>query len=98
MTTKKERKKIFMRIFQLLSKFNDIGLLLLQLLHNKIAKPESKCYIRQWSTKNWRFEEWFNSTLKNNKMRCKKISTNVSGRKNLARSFKRSQVNTSAEI
>ena len=21
---------------------------------------------RQWSTKNWRFEEWFSKTLKNN--------------------------------
>ena len=35
----------------------------------------------QWSTKNWRFEEWFNNTLKNNTIRCEKLATIVSGRK-----------------
>ena len=53
----------------------------------------------QWSIKNWRFEEWFNNTLKNNTIRCKKFATIVSGRKNVARLFfRRKQVSTSAKM
>ena len=36
-----------------------------------------------WAPKNWRFEEWFNNTLKDNTIRCKKLITIVSGRKNV---------------
>ena len=43
--------------------------------------------VPQWSTKNWLFEEWFNSTLKSNTMKCKKLATIVSGQKNIARPF-----------
>ena len=44
------------------------------------------------------FEEWFNNTLKNNTIRCKKLTTIVSGQKNVARpSFRRKQESTSAE-
>ena len=52
-----------------------------------------------WCTKNWRFEEWFNNTLKNNPIRFKKLSPIVSSRKNEARpSVRRKQVSTSAEM
>ena len=37
--------------------------------------------VSQWTTKNWRFEEWFNNILKSNTMKCKKLATIVSGRK-----------------
>ena len=41
-----------------------------------------KCfYIWQWSIKNWRFEVWFNNTLKSNTIRRKKLARIVSGRK-----------------
>ena len=43
--------------------------------------------------------EWFNNTLKNNTIGCKKLATIVSGRKNVARPFfKRKQVSKSAEM
>ena len=49
----------------------------------------------QWRTKNWRFEEWFSNTLKNNTIKCKKFTTIVSGRKNGARPFvRRKQLNS----
>ena len=35
--------------------------------------------------KNWRFEEWYNNTLKDNTIRCKKLATIVSGRKTSAK-------------
>ena len=55
--------------------------------------------IRQWSTKNCRFEIWYNNTLKSKTIRCKKLPTIVSGRKKVARPFvRRKQVRTSAEI
>ena len=40
-----------------------------------IEKIQTTQFRRQWSTKNWRFEEWFNNTLKNNTIRCKKLAT-----------------------
>ena len=56
-------------------------------------------YVRQWSTTNWRFEVWLHIALKNKIIRCTKLATIVSGRKNLIRSFiRRKQVSTSAEI
>ena len=55
--------------------------------------------IRKWSSTNWRFEVQLNITLKNNTIRCKKLATIVSGRKNLARPFvRRKHVSTSAEM
>ena len=53
--------------------------------------------IRQWSTKNWHFEVWFNNTLKSITIRCKKLATIVSVWKYVARSFIRwKQVSTGA--
>ena len=43
--------------------------------------------IRQWNTKNWRFEQWFDNTLKSNSIRCKKLTTIVS---NIAVKFRHS--------
>ena len=64
-----------------------------------IEKIQTTQFRRQWSTKNWRFEEWFNNTLKNNTIRCKKLATIVSNRKSVARPFfRRKQVSTSAEM
>ena len=57
------------------------------------------CRIRQWSTTNWHFEAWFNITLKNNAIRCKKLATIVSGQKNVAQPFVGEiKVNMSAKI
>ena len=54
-------------------------------------------YIWQWSITNWRFE--FNNTLKSNTIRCEKLATIVSGRKNVERPFvRRKQVSTSTEM
>ena len=39
-------------------------------------------FVRQWSTKIWRFEVWYNNTLKNNTIRCKKLATIASQQKN----------------
>ena len=57
------------------------------------------CNWCQWSIKNWRFEERFNKTLKNNTIRCKKLAIIVLGRKNVAwRFFRRKQGSMSAEM
>ena len=53
----------------------------------------------QWNITNWRFQEWLNNTLGNNTIECKKLSTIVSGRKNVARPFfSRKQVSTNAKM
>ena len=55
--------------------------------------------LRQWSMKSWRFEEWFVNILESNIIRCNKLATNVSRRKNVAQPFfRRKQVSTSAEM
>ena len=55
--------------------------------------------VREWSTRNWRFEVWFNNTLKSNTIICKKLATIVSDQKNVVRPFvKRKQVSKSAKI
>ena len=68
-----------------------------------IITPARECTliifkVRQWSTKNWCFEERFDNSLKNNIIRCKKLVTIASGRKNVAWSFvKQKQVSTSSK-
>ena len=45
------------------------------------------------------YKAWFNNALKNNTIKCKKLATIVSGKKNVARPFiRRKQVSTSAEM
>ena len=58
-------------------------------LKKAINKSDNQERYDTWSTKNWRFEVWFNNTLKNNTIRCKKLATIVSSRKNVARPFVR---------
>ena len=50
-----------------------------------LQKALKQCNRR--STTNWRFKKWWMTTLHINTIKCKKLATTVSGRKNVTRFF-----------